>query len=589
MSTSSKFVVVSLLLIHLACFIEARLVAATTTLPTATSATVGQSTSNTDDTRTTTTPPQTVFPTLDETLHLAYLSSLVYDFRHHLHDERPYCDVFNNEQQNNNNDPNNNNDEVVNSTADSNPQLHGVQCLWYHVEPTLGTQILIVVNHQRKYFAVVYAGTDNVRTMLEDSNISLMKFGSNESHVRIPLTTTDDVDSNNDKYYYYNHAKIHAGFNHAIFTHDIYPQVEQQIHKFYSQRKRFHKRSYYKDNYKLYVTGHSLGAANAMITSIALAIRKNEEESKKKLYYVPHITSINFGCPQTGNSDWKDYINDILLSPHTTNNKTTNEYSNINNNTTTVITSTIRRRRRSSSTIDDESKSTNEIIDNDHVTLSKSSNLGGDVSLWRIVLGWDLVPRLPELFHHVGHTIQIWSKNHEKYDKNTSPSNRVEAYYHHYGNEELNYAGVPIGWSSKPYVWVPGAINEHFITNYIDHLKELQQDEEKEERERLVMVNATKDTSPHGSIDVNVKEELWVTEFKRIDDDDDNKPDVVADDDFWVGPPDDYVSSMEYDIYYGNGDGDVDGDSNDDDDLVEEDDMLNSDKAELLSDIVALF
>ena len=560
MSRSKLVVFLLLFLIHLIFLVEARLSAATTASTTSRTASPANLVLN--DTKTTTTITTTVFPTLDETLHLAYLSSLVYDFRRHLHDERPYCDVFNEQ---NNNTPDNNG-SANSKTADSNP-LSGVQCIWYHMEPTLGTQILIVVNHNRKIFAVVYAGTDNVRTMLEDSNISLMKFGSNETHVRIPPTASAAAsdEKDNDAYYYYNHAKIHSGFNHAIFTHDIYPQVEQQIHDFYSQRKRFHKRSYYKENYKLYLTGHSLGAANAMLTSIALAIRKKEDNSKK-LHYIPHITSINFGCPQTGNVDWKDYINDIFLSPQ---NKTT-KYSNINSNATTV-TSTIRRRR----TID-ESKSTHELIANDHITSSKSaSNFGDVVSLWRIVLGWDLVPRLPELFHHVGHTIQIWSKNHEKYDDNTSP-NRVEAYYHHYGNEELHYAGVPDGWSSKPYVWVPGAIGEHFITKYIDHLKELQE----EERERIVVVNGTKDTPPN---EVNMKEALWVTEFKRIDDDDDNKTDVVADDDFWVGPPDDYIASMEYDIYYGG-----DEDDNDDDDVVEEVDRLSSDEAELLSDIVAI-
>ena len=95
-------------------------------------------------------------------------------------------------------------------------------------------------------------------------------------------------------------------------------------------------------------------------------------------------TSINFGCPRTGNVPWRDWVN-------------------------------IRRR--------------------------------DDVTVWRCVLGRDLVPRLPALFQHVGHTVQFTEEQ-----TSANATTTTTAYYHHWGNATLGYAGVPSGWSATPYV-----------------------------------------------------------------------------------------------------------------------------------------
>jgi hypothetical protein len=47
-------------------------------------------------------------------------------------------------------------------------------------------------------------------------------------------------------------------------------------------------------------------------------------------------------------------------------------------------------------------------------------------------------------------------------------------YYHHYGNQTLEYAGVPSDWSAKPYLWVPGALLSHAISRYADFFYEWQ-------------------------------------------------------------------------------------------------------------------
>ena len=166
-----------------------------------------------------------------------------------------------------------------------------------------------------------------------------------------------------------------------------------------------------KPNYKLYTTGHSLGAANAILTATAIASlqekqQQNHNESTTtttttaSAVSFPPVKCINFGCPQIGNEYWKDYFN---------------------------VTSPLRNK----------------------------------LSIWRVVLAWDLIPRLPELFYHVGHTIQVDGKIDD-----------VRIYYEHYGNTTKGYAGAPSGWYSKSYAWFPYAIYYHRVHKYVARLNE---------------------------------------------------------------------------------------------------------------------
>jgi len=57
-----------------------------------------------------------------------------------------------------------------------------------------------------------------------------------------------------------------------------------------------------------------------------------------------------------------------------------------------------------------------------------------NVAVWRVVNKLDLVPRMPGFrFKHVGHTIQLGHKI-------------TKAYYHHDGDSDLGYRGVPFNW-----------------------------------------------------------------------------------------------------------------------------------------------
>jgi predicted lipase len=250
------------------------------------------------------------FPSIEETLEMAQLSRVVYHFKRQ---NETYCASFN--------------------------ELPHVHCEWYHHDIDLGTQVMLVSNSRKKYLAVVFAGTDDFRTSLLDADLLMKPFGDNDTvHLEDPM------------------IKVHEGFDNAVFNHALWNEISSRLEHLIRKYRR----------YRLWTTGHSLGAAAALFTATALAKQGHT------------VTSINFGCPQTGNEAWRDYFN-------------------------------------------------------------ATSPLKDRLGVWRVVQGWDLVPRLPsEFFSHIGHTIQIWSENHHKYDKH-SP-NQIEAYYQHI----VSYVGAGI-------------------------------------------------------------------------------------------------------------------------------------------------
>lgn len=325
------------------------------------------------------------FPSLQDTLRMARLSKLVYSFKNHDDDDDDYC-----------------------ATGFSSED--GFRCLWHQHYTDLGTRVLLVSHPQERYLVVVFAGTEDVRTVLEDAHLAMKPFGNNGT-VAMPDPG----------------IKVHAGFDNAVFSHGIFDEIWSKIKAF----KRTHP------FYQLWTTGHSLGAANSILTATALALKGYA------------VTCINFGCPQSGNNAWRNYFN-------------------------------------------------------------TTSPLKDKLGIWRVVLGCDIVARLPNFFEHVGHTIQIWSEDRQRFDKRDP--NLVEAYYEHYGDAQEGYASIPSGWSSKPYFWVPGAFSHHFMTRYIEFLEQI---------EEL---------------------DLWVDGFKKI------QP-IGYDDDIYDDPPDDWVSDQDLELF----------------------------------------
>eukprot|EP00526_Cylindrotheca_closterium_P018577 CAMPEP_0113628590 /NCGR_PEP_ID=MMETSP0017_2-20120614/14815_1 /TAXON_ID=2856 /ORGANISM="Cylindrotheca closterium" /LENGTH=360 /DNA_ID=CAMNT_0000538903 /DNA_START=39 /DNA_END=1121 /DNA_ORIENTATION=- /assembly_acc=CAM_ASM_000147 len=275
------------------------------------------------------------FPSLEETLWMAKLSKSAYQFRH---EDENYCQVY--------------------KPAD------GTKCEWYDHNKELGTQVLIVSNTVRRYIAVAFAGTDDIRTSLEDAHVTQKPFGNN-STISLPEG-----------------IRVHSGFDNAVFLQGMWEQISSRIKRLATEHPSF----------RIYSTGHSLGGANSLLTSAALSLQGHK------------VTSISFGCPQTGNKLWSEFFNN-------------------------------------------------------------SSPTKDKLAIWRVVLGWDLVPRLPDFFFHAGHTIQLW--------KNSTNVTSVESYFEHYGDEALHFAGAPAGWSAKPHFIGPDALTSHFMTKYLEHMEEL--------------------------------------------------------------------------------------------------------------------
>lgn len=412
-----------------------------------------------------------VFPTLSDTLEMATLSSMVYAFH---------------KEDYGNDDVDNNVCERINTanytaatgrTINDRPIPDYIKCEWYHHDWTGGAQIMIVSSVVNKYVAVVFAGTDDLRTSLTDVNVRMAEFGSSVSKAaNIDTDITDAAPSSS--YPVYNvslpddSVRVHAGFDHEVFDRNLFGEIVARVEAVRSASYAMSDVDDFEHDYRLFTTGHSLGAANAVLVAVGLVqyydqVRRgeivpftNNTHTHNTLPPPPpppvdHLVSINFGCPQTGNTAWRDFIHS---DP------------------------TMRRR----------------------------------LSIWRFVLGWDLVPRLPEVLQHVGHTVQL------KWNDNATAT----AFYHHIGNASLQLAGVPFGWGAKPFVWVPGALYSHIMSRYWKFLTEWQ--------------SSSKSSS-------SSSEKAWVNAFECVKDEpprpddhhDNNRPLPNVDDDFYVEPPDD--------------------------------------------------
>lgn len=198
------------------------------------------------------------------------------------------------------------------------------------------------------YVAIVYAGTDDFRNALTDTNIRTKVFGPQPEDYE---GTDDDGDENDDddqdeyQPFVSSDIRVHAGFNNAVFKHGLYPEIRDTVLEIQQQLPTI----------RIVTTGHSLGAADAILTAVALKVDLAKRITPNATHTSPldyhynatqSIVSLNFGSPKTGNGPWREFVNSI-------------------------------------------------------------PGLG----IWRMVRGVDLVPRMPGMrFHHVGHTVQLDSK-----------------------------------------------------------------------------------------------------------------------------------------------------------------------------------
>lgn len=374
------------------------------------------------------------FPTLDDTLEMASLSLLVYAFRNEP-DDVTVCHQINAH-----------NYTYGKGYLPAATFSEDIKCHWYqHDREVQGTQVLIVSSVQRNYIAVVFAGTDDLRSSLTDANIMMKPFGDG-----VNFTLPDP------------RVKIHAGFDNAVFNDDLFQNILDRINHLRLDQP----------SARLFTTGHSLGASDSFLTAVGLTLyyqqqAEDDSSSVDKNHHnnIPIVTSLNFGCPRIGNSYWRDFV---------------------------------------------------------HFNPALNRHMG----IWRFVLGWDLVPRLPEFMDHAGHTVQLYRNSEIGEGSQAEQNSTADVYYQHHGDADLGLAGVPFGWASKPFIWVPGSLWSHHITRYWELLSEW----------------------ANSSLE---HQETWLQDFVRVDpdhnpdsDDDGVLPNV--DDDFWVNPPDDDVDAVAY-------------------------------------------
>eukprot|EP00579_Thalassiosira_antarctica_P015481 CAMPEP_0201943826 /NCGR_PEP_ID=MMETSP0903-20130614/51900_1 /ASSEMBLY_ACC=CAM_ASM_000552 /TAXON_ID=420261 /ORGANISM="Thalassiosira antarctica, Strain CCMP982" /LENGTH=418 /DNA_ID=CAMNT_0048486653 /DNA_START=57 /DNA_END=1313 /DNA_ORIENTATION=- len=355
------------------------------------------------------------FPDSQIVLDMAVLSHSVYHLRKKVQSCHTLINLLQEEMAHESSSSNNQTDEAQDIYQRLLP--NGTECLHYHHDYSLGTQVLVVRSSLHKYVAVAYAGTDDWNTMLKDGEIFTSDFGPNPTD----NSTNDDVQDNNNISPIFQGVpegvRVHRGFNSAVFDNDGFHTILNCISSARLGGNCDDNGSVGDTNmdthslsspYQLFTTGHSLGAADSVLLGAALHLAYPNEK----------IRSINFGCPKVGNIKWSFWIDS--LQP-------------------------------------DKGGQTTASSDDGDIKKSGS----GSFEIFRFVNKIDLVPRLPELlwFTHAGHTLQM------------SVGGDIRAYYDHLGNEDLGYAGVPFGWEAAAYAFLPGALASHISKHYVEYLE----------------------------------------------------------------------------------------------------------------------
>ena len=194
-------------------------------------------------------PPSSDFPSLDDSTEMARLSGMIYRFKHY--------------------------DDCNATDPHGNPLLPSdLDCHFYHHDVSQGTQVMILSSVSKKYIGIIYAGTDDLRTTLTDTDILLKPFGP--------------VDHNGESILLPGDARVHAGFDNQVFSHGLFDTVLNTTTSLLQQYP----------HHRLFCTGHSLGGANAILTAVALTQSKVSTS----------VQVINFGCPNVGNEAWRSAI-----------------------------------------------------------------------------------------------------------------------------------------------------------------------------------------------------------------------------------------------------------------------------------------
>mmetsp|Transcript_27222 Transcript_27222/g.33368 ORF Transcript_27222/g.33368 Transcript_27222/m.33368 type:complete len:346 (-) Transcript_27222:415-1452(-) len=185
------------------------------------------------------------FPSLDDAAEFAQLSLLAYIDPSFLG-----CD-----------------DIIASSPSIFNDDL---ECLYFSPE----SHVIVVSSRMNNYIGISYRGSIDLEDIIANARVRMVAFGPDPFHSTIP--------SNRN-------IQVHNGFNTAVFEsyQDVLNTVTSAIKENPDKR--------------IVVTGHSLGAANSILSATALATDLHNH----------FIESISFGSPMTGNDDWKDYVNSL--------------------------------------------------------------------------------------------------------------------------------------------------------------------------------------------------------------------------------------------------------------------------------------
>jgi len=143
------------------------------------------------------------------------------------------------------------------------------QFLRQYTNDSYNTLAYFAINYEKKEIVISFRGSYNIPNALQDADLSKVKANDNTN------------------------IKLHRGLQAA--TQSLYPLIVLELQNL---------TSLYKD-YKVVITGHSLGAALASMTLFYLKYDNDFPETSFEGYF--------YGQPRCGNKDYADYMNGLSI------------------------------------------------------------------------------------------------------------------------------------------------------------------------------------------------------------------------------------------------------------------------------------
>uniref|UniRef100_A0A7S2K4E4 Fungal lipase-type domain-containing protein n=1 Tax=Leptocylindrus danicus TaxID=163516 RepID=A0A7S2K4E4_9STRA len=170
--------------------------------------------------------------------------------------------------------------ELIYGNSKQDPNLPFDWELEFYEDRVSTGNVMVISSFELKQIGIIFAGSDGVNDWLDDMDITQEPFGPKFDPIN-------------------KHAWVHSGFNNVLFfkrayeKKNMFDRIESTVYDILDRDNG--------DDYEVFLSGHSLGAALSVLLGAGLAHNHPDRQ----------FTVINFGCPRVGSKKFKRWSNSL--------------------------------------------------------------------------------------------------------------------------------------------------------------------------------------------------------------------------------------------------------------------------------------